>query len=274
MSFLVLLRFYLRRHRAAFAAATILTFLHHIVFLAIFQFWKKNTALAKLFLSAVPQTIKDGFGIPMDDLGDPLTFEALYFLRPELRALLLLFGVTAGTAMLAGEVGSGTADLLFSHPVRRRSAVLATAAATALHMIALGFMLACGYLAGVAIFPMGPGQPTLAVIVPGIAIAVLGSLAIAYTTFLFGAACKSRPQAVGWSLALILVPMFLDFIGIFYTPVARLTVLFPEHWWRSHRVVASAAANPVLPLALRLGSIAVVSLLASAFLAERRDLSR
>ncbi len=274
MKFLVLFRFYLRRHRAAFVAASVLTFLHHIVFLGIFQFWKKNTALAKLFLSAVPQTIKDGFGIPMDDLGDPLTFEALYFLRPELRALLLLFGVTAGTAMLAGEVGSGTADLLFSHPVRRRSAVLATAAATALHMIALGVMLACGFLVGVAIFPMGPGEPGFAAIVPGIGIALLGSLAIAYTTFLFGAACASRAQAVGWSLALILVPMFLDFIGIFYTPISTITMFFPEHWWRSHRVVASAAANPVLPLALRLAAIAVLSLIASICLAERRDLSR
>lgn len=274
MTFLTLLRFHLRRHRAAFAVATALATAHQVLFLGLFQFWKKNTDFATAAVRFLPRWFREGFGFPIEDLSDPLTYEALYFMRPELRALLLLFGVTVSSASLAGEVGAGTGDLLFSHPVRRRTAVLSGATAALTHLLALGAAIVLGYAAGTAFLPMGPGQPPVARIAPAVGMALLGSFAIVATTFLFGAACANRAQAVGWSVAVVIVPMFLDFAAIFVEPLRAVASAFPEHWYRPHRILAAPALHPIGPIAARLALVACATLAASAWIAERRDLAR
>jgi hypothetical protein len=274
VTFLTLLRFHLRRHRAAFAVAFALTAAHQVLFLALFQFWRKNADFATAAVRFLPRWFREGFGFPIEDLSDPLTYEALYFMRPELRALLLLFGVTVSSASLAGEVGAGTGDLLFSHPLRRRTAVLSGATAAFVHLLALGAAILAGYAAGTAWLPMGPGEPSIARIAPAVAMAVLGSFAIVSTTFLFGAACANRAQAVGWSVAIVIVPMFLDFAALFVGQLRAVASAFPEHWYRPHRILAAPALHPVAPVALRLALIACAALAASAWIAERRDLAR
>jgi len=274
VTLLALLRFHLRRHRTAFVAAVSVGFLHQIAFLALFRFWKSNSELATTAIRLLPKPIREGFGFPVEDLSDPRVYEALYFMRPELRALLVLFGVAVSTAALAGEVGGGTGDLLFSHPVRRRTAILSGALAAAIQLAAFGVAILLGFVVGTALLPMGDGQPTIAQLAPVVGMAVFGTLAIVATTFPFSAACASRAQAVGWSLALVIVPMFLDFVVLFWKPIERVAPCFPEHWYRPHRILAAPAVQSIPTIAGCLAAFCVVSFGVSAWIAERRDLSR
>ncbi|MGH7162505.1 MAG: hypothetical protein ACREID_03390 [Planctomycetota bacterium] len=273
MTFFALVSFYLRRHRVAFFAAPAIVFAHQVVYLWLYQFWRANASLGYLVVQALPNPVRQAFGMPFEDLSDARTFQALYYLRPELRALTLLFGVTVATGVIAGEVGRGTGDVLFSHPLRRRTAVLAGVAAVALHLLLFGAVMLLGYAAGTALFDMGSRQPALAELVPGTALAMLATFTITLASFLVGSLCGNRPQAVGWSLGVILLPLFLELCGVFASGVDVVARFFPEHWYRPHRLLAAPAGAAAGECVWRLGAICAVLLAASVTAAERRDLS-
>lgn len=272
MRFVGLVRFYLRRYRTLFLALLALILLHDLAFACIFKFWQKQIEMADLFLRILPGRIRESMGMPITDLRDPVTFKALVYLRPDLRALTLVFGVAVGTDVIAGEVGRGTADLLYSHPVRRRTAVLAAAFVALLHLVCVGVVMLLGFKLATLVFPMGENQPTLAQLGPSVANIVLASFAICLTAFLAGSLCSTRGRAVGVSLLFILVPMVLDFMGFFtgmFTQVARL---FPEHYYRPHLLLAGAGRHTFADYAVASCIIGGAVLVGAVFVAERRDL--
>jgi len=268
-----LVRFHLRRYRLLFVAMLALLFLHDVAFLYIFKFWQRQVELADMFLSIIPGRVRDGMGIPLADLRDPATFKALVLLRPDLRALTLAFGVTVGTDVVAGEIGRGTSDLLYSHPVRRSTAVLALAIVVALHLLCAGFVMIAGFLAITRIAPMGPTQPGIAELLPSVGNVVLASLSVSMFALLAGTLFRTRAPAVGASLLLILVPMVLDFMGLFTTRFAQIARAFPEHYYRPHVLLIGAEGPTFLECAAPLVLLGGAALAAAVFVACRRDLS-
>jgi len=269
---LTLVRFQLRRYRALFVAVLCLALVHEATFLFLFQFWKKHAQFSDWIVSILPGRIREGMGIPIHDLTDPRTYKALVMMRPDARALGLVFGIALGTDVIAGEAGRGTADLLFAHPVRRATAVLAGALAMLVHLAALGATMLAGYALLSRLFPMGDRQPSVAAAAPSVALAMAGSAAIGATAFLMGSLCATRGRAIGWTLVFVLVPMVLDFMGIFTSALTGVARLFPEHYYRPHTVLLGIA-EPSLPSCLAaLAVIGAAAIALSAHLAERRDL--
>ncbi|MFQ5843442.1 MAG: ABC transporter permease subunit [Planctomycetota bacterium] len=280
MTFRTLLAFYLRRHRTAFWVTLLGIVLHQILFLYLFRIIVDNPAKAAAINSAIPDFVFKLIGLPEFDLRLPRHFVGMYYLRLELRALLFVFGITVASNVVAGEVGRGTADLLFSHPVRRRAAVHAGAAAVFLHLLLVSLALCAGFAVGTRIFPMGRGQPALGDLVPSIASAASGAFVVLLYCLALSSFCRRRAQAVGWSVAIILVPLILKAISNMQaipgpgSPVSWISGLFPEHWYRPHHVLWLPGRwtywGTVWPLAIQ-GTIALA---VATTAAERRDLAR
>lgn len=272
MTILTLVRFHLRRHRVLFLAVLLLALLHEATFLFLFQFWKKHAQFSDWIVSILPGRIREGMGIPIHDLTDPRTYRALVMMRPDARALGLVFGIALGTDVIAGEAGRGTGDLLFTHPVRRAAAVVAGAIAMLVHLAALGATMLLGYAILSRVFPMGERQPSIAASAPSIALAMAGSAAIGATAFLMGSLCARRGRAIGLSLVLVLVPMVLDFMGIFTSTLTHVARLFPEHYYRPHTVLLGIEEPSLLSCLAALGAIGTGAIALAAYVAERRDL--
>jgi len=273
VTFFSLLRLYLRRHRTMFFAVLALVLLHDVAFMFIFQFWKKHGQFGNWILSVMPGRMREGMGMPLTDLTDPRTYLALVMLRPDFRVLTLLYGVVVGTDVIAGEVGRGTAELVFSHPVRRRTAVFAGLAATLLHLLCLGAAMLLGFKAGVLLFPMGEAEPSVIELVPSVALVVLASMVISTTAFLWGSLCSTRGRAIAMSLFFILMPLVLSFMGLFSSAVTHLARLFPEHYYRPHSLLVGIRDPSLAQCAVPLAVIGVVAIIGAVWFAERRDLA-
>ncbi|MDH3592251.1 MAG: ABC transporter permease [Planctomycetota bacterium] len=267
-----LVRFQLRRHRWLFLGTLLLLMAHDFAFLFVFQFWKDNLELSDMVLSLIPGRIKEGMGIPLTDLTDPRTYKALIFMRPDLRALLLVFGITLGTDVIAGEVGRGTADVLYSHPVRRVHAIVAGFLACALHLVCAGLVMLVGFKFAARVFPMGPEEPALRELAPAVLNIVVASGAIVMLAFLLGSLSRTRGRAVAGTLLLILVPMVLDFLGVFTESIAWFARLFPEHYYRPHLILMGTGPSQT-SLLLASATIGAAAGIAAVWFASRRDLA-
>jgi len=269
-----LLKHYLRRYRLLFAVVLVLLFVLELAYLYVFQFWKEHKGLADMVLTMMPDDIKRGFGIPLTSLTDPRTYQAIILLKPDVRALTLLFGVALATDVIAGEVGRGTADLLFAHPVRRRTAVLAGALVTAIQLLCVGAVILLAFAAGTALFPMGEHEPTIGQLIPSVVDVVLTSFAIILVAFLVGSLCATRARAVGWSLFIILGSIVLDFMSVFtkvFNPIVRI---LPEHYYRPHTILFGLQDPSLTKCTIALGLIGAAALGGALYFAERRDLTR
>lgn len=266
---MTLIRFYLRRYRLLFLGLLGLVLAHEFSFIIVFQHWREHTGLGEAILNFVPEKIRDGLGIPLADITHPATYKALILMRPDLRAILAAFGVAIGSDVIAGETTRGTSDLLFSHPVRRRDVVLAGMAVTALHLACAAGVLLGGYALAVAIFPMGPGQPTLAQLFPAVLNVVFASFGVSLTAFVAGTLTRSRARAVAWSVMLFFLPMVLHFLAVFSETARWFARLFPDYYYRPHTILLGLESQRLLaPLV-----IMTVCVAASILFAERRDLS-
>jgi ABC-type transport system involved in multi-copper enzyme maturation permease subunit len=187
---------------------------------------------------------------------------------------MLFFGVMAATDVMAGEVGRGTSDMLFSHPVRRSSAVLAAVLATALHLLCMGVVMTAGFQALTALpgLGMGPDEPTLARLLPAVGNVTAGSFAISLTCLLPGALCSTRLAAVAWSLLLVVPPILLDFMGVFSPFFAEAARVFPEHYYRPHVLLVGAPGPSSIECLGALAALGGGALLLALFCAARRDL--
>jgi ABC-type transport system involved in multi-copper enzyme maturation permease subunit len=268
-----LFRFYLRRYRVLFVALLALVFFHDLMLLYVFKFWKQQVELADLILSVFPGRVKEAAGIPLTDLTHPLTYKALIMLRPDSRALQLAFGVALGTDVIAGEAGRGTSDLLFSQPVRRRTAVLAGFLTIALHTFCMGLMMVFSFAVLSRILPMGAGAPETHLLVAPVVNIALTSLAVGSTILLVGSLSPTRGRAIFFGVLAIVVPLVLDFMGVFTDQLVWLARPFPEHYHRPHVLLAGSGEITLLQCVAPLLLITLVCTLAAAFFAERRDLS-
>ena len=92
MTFLALIRLYLRRYRLLFLVLLVAVLVHEIGFIFLFELWKKQVQLGDLLLGLIPAKIRTGIGLPNLDLTDPRTYKALLYLRPESRLMTTIFG--------------------------------------------------------------------------------------------------------------------------------------------------------------------------------------
>ncbi|MFB3066162.1 MAG: ABC transporter permease subunit [Planctomycetota bacterium] len=284
MTFRTLSTFYLRRHRLAFWLPLVFLLLHQVLFLYIFRLITGDPETATAMNTLMPDFVRDLMGMPEFDFRKPAHFLGMYYIRLEVRALILVFGVTIASNVIAGEVGRGTGDLLFSHPIRRHTAVLAGVAVVALQLCAVVLVLLAGLGLGATVFPMGEGQPGVNELLPSMGSLALGSFATVLLCFVAGSLCNSRAQAVGWGMAIVVCPIILKALSNANPDIGYVSWIFPEHWYRPHHILwhrdlpelpglpfrRYTLANTWWPLAITSPIALFVAMLA----ADRRDLAK
>ena len=86
--------------------------------------------------------------------------------------------------------------------------------------------------------------------------------------------CKSRARAVGLTLLFIIVPIALEFMGLFTSMFTKFARFFPEHYYRPHTVLMGVDYPSWSDCVLALLAIMTVLMSASLYLASRRDLAK
>jgi hypothetical protein len=148
----------------------------------------------------------------------------------------------------AGEQEQGTADLLYTLPVRRSAVFFSTTLVWVFAAAVLALCPLVGILAGLRLFP-----PTEAVSIARYVPAAINlfalHLAVGGMTSLAGVLAGRRSLAIGVVVAVALASATLNFVEPFLPVIGRINLLGLLHWFRPVDVV-------------RLGSWPVASILA------------
>ena len=201
--------------------------------------------------------------------GDLATPEGFY--QIEMFGLMIPIGILTatiaiGTAALAGEEKRNTMALLLGNPVRRSTVVLQKTAAMVLYAVVIGTASFLGVAAGSLIGGLGMDLGNVAATC---ALAVLLGLAFGALSLALGAATGSTAIAAYGAIGVAIV----TFIANGFLILNENT----EAWARVSPFNYYLGSDPLLQGmnwvdAAVLGSLAVIGVVASVFLFERRDL--
>lgn len=162
--------------------------------------WPTMRDMANLddLLKGYPESMKDLFDLDaMSTAAGFLNAELFTLVLP---MLVIVFAVSRGARMIAGEEQSGMLDVVLVTPVSTTALLLQKAAALAVSVIALGMVVFVATLAASPVFGMGLGAGDVAAGV--LAITLLGA-EFGFVTLAVGAVTGRRAVAfaVGGSLA-------------------------------------------------------------------------
>jgi ABC-2 type transport system permease protein len=125
-------------------------------------------------------------------------------------AVLAVFGIMAGSSLLAGEEANGTLDLLLSQPISRTTLMLAKLAGVFAASIGICFLISIGWLLSVPFVGMDISMLDL----------VFATLNLAPTVAFFaafsawaGAQLASRGMATGMAVALAVASFFVSYVA-------------------------------------------------------------
>ena len=143
-------------------------------------------------------------------------------------AVLAIFGIMAGTSMLAGEETNGTVDLLLSQPVSRTTLMLAKLAGVFAATVAIAAVIYVGFLLSVpfvAEMDIGYGELALATL----------NLALVMSFFAAFSACagaylRSRGAATGLAVALAVASYFVNYLGELVDVIRPLRYVSVMHY--------------------------------------------
>jgi ABC-type transport system involved in multi-copper enzyme maturation permease subunit len=168
----------------------------------------------------------------------------------------------------AGEEEQGTADLLYSLPLRRSTVFVST---TLVWAAAAALLAACplaGILVGTLAFPP-TDEVHVARYVP-VAVNLLAlHLAVGGLTALAGVLCNRRSLAIGIVVSVALVSATLNFVEPFLPAISRVNFLGLLHWFRPVDAVRHASW-PVVSIIV-LAAFGSACWLASLVLHSRKD---
>lgn len=254
-----------RDHRRALAAWCIGIAAYVAMIAAIFPSIQSSPEFDKL-VENYPDALKELFGIGtaggITTGAGYLDIELFSLMLP---LLVLVLAIGSGARTFAGEEDAGRLEIPLSYPVRRRSVVLAKSGAVAVEVLA-----ACA-AAGVAIAVLDPivgldlSKRNLLQAV--VALAALGLL-FGWSALALGAAVPSRALAIGVPAGVAAAAYLVGGLHALAGWLDPFRFLSP-FWLVGSTPLRSGADNAgVLVVVL----VAVVVLLAGAWLVERRDL--
>lgn len=173
--------------------------------LSIYPSVASTSAGMQAFVDAWPEALREAFQLDAYTTGPGFLDTELFSLTVPL--LLIGVGVTFAAAATAGEEERGTADLLWSLPLRRSTGLLAKAAAMAAAIAVPALLVAIGVLvgAGPAGLEVEWGNVVAAAAMNAALALVFGGIGI-----LVGAATGSRAAAMGTAVAAAIAAFLLE----------------------------------------------------------------
>jgi len=189
--------------------------------------------------------------------------------HPAVLALLAVNAMLVPSRHLAGEIESGTLELLLSLPLRRKSFILRLWGSGAGLLLAIVFMAWCGSLAGVAVWHNLTVKFALNILKIGINLWFLGVVIMTYT-LLLSTFSREAGKAISYAAAITLVFYLLNFLSRF---LAALAITQPINIFTYYRPQELALGQSgLITNAAVLGMATVVLLTASLWQFQRRDI--
>ncbi|MBX3427412.1 MAG: ABC transporter permease subunit [Pirellulales bacterium] len=177
--------------------------------------------------------------VPIEQLATPLGRLAFGYEEGPVLLASGLWAIARGSECLAGQLGSGTMEMLLAQPVRRASVVGAHTAVTLLGAVALAAAAWCGSGLGIATAGFADPPPWSAYLPASINLAGLIVCVTGIAT-LASAWARSRPQAVALVIGFYIVELALMI-------VARIA---PRFAWFEQLTILSAYEPTRLVLAM------------------------
>lgn len=215
------------------------------------------------FLESYPEPLKDLFDLDAMTTGTGFLNAELFTLV--LPILFLVFGISRGARLVAGEEEAGTLEVLLVTPLSTTRALLEKAAALLVALLLLGMVTAAVTVVASALFGMGVSVP--AVLIGSLAMVLLG-LEFGWLALAAGAVTGRRALALAVP-GVTAVAAYVLYVG--GVMVDWLSPLLP--WSPFHQALADGPLDPALPASfgwLPVGAIAF--LLAAPPVFARRDI--
>jgi len=255
--------------------------------------WRANrtrvliVALALVVWGAVLPIVYDSFGSTFKDIFESGAFPpqftefgggdifsltgsvAIGFIHPIAVGLNLVFAVGFATAAIAGERQRGTLEVLLSRPISRRVmyATLALAGALFVGIAVLGSIV--GSLIGASLTgrttELGVGQLPLLWLNGALLYWAIGAIAL-----LASASFDRLSQALGLTLAFVIVSYFLDVLGSLWPDATGLQPYSVFHYLDPKAILTGFADAGDLVV---LGTVTAVAVVVTLVLFPRRDIA-
>jgi ABC-2 type transport system permease protein len=203
-------------------------------------------------LASYPDALKEAFNLEAMTTGTGFLNAELYTLV--LPILFLVFGISRGAKLLAGEEEAGSLEVVLVTPVSTTRLLLQKAAGLLVAICVLGFVVGCSTLVASAVFSMGVSSSSVAV---GSLSMVLLGLEFGCLALAAGAMTGRRSIAVG-AAAVAAVAAYVLYIGGLM--VEGLSEWLP--WSPFHQALAEGPLAGTPPAAfawLVFGAAAVVA---------------
>jgi ABC-type transport system involved in multi-copper enzyme maturation permease subunit len=177
-------------------------------------------------------------GIDVSEGVAPRLLLVVVWSHPIVLAIVWGFEVVLGTRVPAGEIESGTIDVLLGWPVSRSAVYVSET------LVWLSFgvgLLACGWLGfelSAATLPaeLRPERLNTLLILANL-FAVY--LAVGGTVQCIAAGCDRRGKAMSIALAFLLASFLLQFLSTLWSPAERVVALSFAHYYQPARVMMS-----------------------------------
>lgn len=202
-------------------------------------------------------------------LTSPTSYVALGWRHPFVLIALAALPIARGTVSVAGEVQSGTGDLLFSRPIRRWKILLVHWLTT---LTGLGDICLAGCLGTVFwIWVLGlPEAPRFgAVLMTGFAAFALAAV-IAGLAYLLSAATSEASGASSWTISLVLLFYLMDFAGDLWDLAEPIKPYSIFHYYRPLELLRGDAG--LFPDVYILLGLAGLLIFGAVVVLEHRDL--
>ncbi len=221
------------------------------------------------FLDLMPKIMKSTLGGEGLQAGNLPALIAIGYNHPFVLSLYMIYAVATPTGMLAGEVQSGTMELILSRSVTKTQVYLCAAIVTVTGMIALVAVMFMGTVVATGIYDFGEPVP----LYKFFRIAINGGLlagTIGAISLLAAASFHKRTKAVGVAVAYIVIDYFVAIISGSWPKMAFLEPWTLFHYVNSNKVFA----QNVWPLyeMMVLSIILLTAAIAGAIIWNKRDL--
>jgi ABC-type transport system involved in multi-copper enzyme maturation permease subunit len=221
-------------------------------------------AWAKRMLQVIPPQMLALAG--SDISGSPGSFLAIGYGHPFFLLLLAAWIVRVSSNALAGEIGSGTMDLLASRPVRRWHQVAAAGIAIAAGLTLIVGAAWAGTAIGIALRPLGvTAAPFLPIAAGGwLLFAAWGAVGL-----LVSALRRDSGSAIAWTSGLMALSFVLEYLARLWKTIAALRPFSLFAYYAPQQTLASG-----LPIAdaVLLATVAGTAAALAVLVFGRRDL--
>ena len=220
-------------------------------------------------LEMMPDTMKSFFGgrgLALTGLQGWLNFA---FMHPIIIFLLSAFLLSVAARSVAGEVGSGTSELLFARPVLRRTVVLTNAVYMIMTQCCLSLCAFGAIVLGHALFGIEEALPTAALAGAALNAAVI-TLAFGFFTLAVSSLTNSQERALAFGGGITFFLYIWNVITDLWNKINGLKKFGLFHYYEPGRILAGQA-EPYRDF-LVAGLVGLVSLAVALWVVEKRDL--